>query len=588
MAQRQPIVAVLGHVDHGKTSLLDYIRSLGERTMRQASVAARESGGITQHIGATEVPAAILNTICGDLVGERFKTSGLLFIDTPGHHSFHTLRRRGGALADIAVVVVDIMEGMRPQTEDSIRTLMDEKTPFVVALNKLDRIHGWESEMNRSFAEGITHQNELVSTLLHEQMMKFIGEIASLGLNAELYTTNREVKSTVSMVPCSAQTGEGIADLLAIVVGLSNTFLSGRLETEEKGRATILEGKDIRGLGRVIDAIVFDGSFNKGDSIAIPTTSGVRTSTVRAMLRPRGMSEMRDAGDRWDDIDCVQAAGGIRISCHIEGDIIPGGTIITIGESDEKEIIEEVGRSGSIDIETKHEGMMIKSDSIGGLEALSMELASADINIAAAGIGPIVRKDIRKVAAMEDPLDRCIACFSTTALDEARKEAEIEDIEIIEADVIYHLIDAIERWREKVREDIEAAQPSLTMRPARLAILSNHVFRRSQPAVVGVRILDGMISIGQALIHRDGRRVGTLHSIRSGEDDKTQAHQGDEVAIAIDAGVVGRNFDEEDILLGDLSEDQARVLIQTGSNVGEDSLEELLRLKRSKKHFWAR
>ena len=141
-------------------------------------------------------------------------------------------------------------------------------------------------------------------------------------------------------------------------------------ETEEKGRATILEGKDIRGLGRVIDAIVFDGSFNKGDSIAIPTTSGVRTSTVRAMLRPRGMSEMRDAGDRWDDIDCVQAAGGIRISCHIEGDIIPGGTIITIGESDEKEIIEEVGLSGSIDIETKHEGMMIKSDSIGGLEAL--------------------------------------------------------------------------------------------------------------------------------------------------------------------------------------------------------------------------
>ncbi|HJN56174.1 MAG TPA: GTP-binding protein, partial [Candidatus Poseidoniales archaeon] len=335
MAQRQPIVAVLGHVDHGKTTLLDHIRSLGERTERQASVAARESGGITQHIGATEVPATILNTICGDLVGDRFKTGGLLFIDTPGHHSFHSLRRRGGALADIAVIVVDIMEGMRPQTKDSIQTLMDEKTPFVVALNKLDRIHGWESEEYRSFAVGIKHQNELVKTLLHDQMMKFIGEIASLGLNAELYTTNREVKSTVSMVPCSAQTGEGIADLLAIGVGLSNTFLSERLETEEKGRATILEAKDVRGLGRVVDAIVFDGSFNKGDSIAIPTTSGVRTTTVRAMLRPRGMSEMRDAGDRWDYIDCVQAAGGIRISCQIDGDVIPGGTIVTIDDSDD-------------------------------------------------------------------------------------------------------------------------------------------------------------------------------------------------------------------------------------------------------------
>ena len=166
--------------------------------------------------------------------------------------------------------------------------------------------------------------------------------------------------------------------------------------------------------------------------------------------------------------------------------------------------------------------------------------------------------------------------------------ADDEDIEIIEADVIYHLIDAIENWREKVSEAIEAAQPSLTMRPARLLILPNHVFRRSQPAVVGVRVLDGMISIGQTLVHRDGRRVGALRSIRSGEEDKTQAHQGDEVAIAIDAGVVGRNFDEEDTLLGDLTEEQARLLIQTGNNVGEDSLEELLRLKRSKKHFWAR
>ena len=588
MPQRQPIVAVLGHVDHGKTTLLDYIRSLGERTMRQASVAARESGGITQHIGATEVPANILNTICANLVGERFKTGGLLFIDTPGHRSFHSLRRRGGALADIAVIVVDVMEGMRPQTKDSILTLMEERTPFVVALNKLDRIHGWKTEMNRSFVEGLTQQSEHVKSLLHDQMMKFIGEIASLGLNAELYTTNREVKSTVSMVPCSAQTGEGIADLLAIVVGLSNTFLKERLEIEEKGRATILEAKDVRGLGRVIDAIVFDGSLNKGDLIAVPTTSGVTTTTVRAMLRPRGMSEMRDAGNRWDDVECVQAAGGIRISCHFEGDIIPGGTIITIGADDTEEVKQEVGQSGSIEIQTKHEGMMIKSDSIGGLEALSMECISAEVDIGVAGIGPVVRKDVRRVAAMEDPYSRCIACFNTTALDEARKEAEIENIEIIEADIIYHLLDAIESWRGKVSEAIEEAEPSLTMRPARLLVLSNHVFRRSQPAVVGVKVLDGMVSIGQPLIHRDGRRIGVLRSVRSGEDDRTQAHQGEEVAIAIDTGVVGRNFDEEDILLADLTEEQARVLISTEESVGWDSLEELLRLKRVKKHFWAR
>ena len=130
-SRRQPIVAVLGHVDHGKTSVLDYIRGLGQD--RQASVMAREAGGITQHIGATEVPANLLNEFCSPLMGgKEFLSPGLLFIDTPGHHSFSTLRTRGGSLADIAILVIDLMEGCQPQTLESIRILKNAKTPFVV------------------------------------------------------------------------------------------------------------------------------------------------------------------------------------------------------------------------------------------------------------------------------------------------------------------------------------------------------------------------------------------------------------------------------------------------------------------------
>ena len=107
--RRQPIVAVLGHVDHGKTSLLDHVRSLGKES--RSSVMDREAGGITQHIGATEVPSDILNQICAPLLGGRtFDSPGLLFIDTPGHHSFSSLRARGGSLADIAILIVDVMD----------------------------------------------------------------------------------------------------------------------------------------------------------------------------------------------------------------------------------------------------------------------------------------------------------------------------------------------------------------------------------------------------------------------------------------------------------------------------------------------
>ena len=148
MKIRQPIIGVLGHVDHGKTSLLDAIRG--------TSIAKKEHGGITQHIGATEVPIDTIYEICGPLIKERkFKVPGLLFIDTPGHEAFTTLRARGGSLSDIAILVIDIREKVMPQTVESINILKKFKTPFVVAATKIDLIDGWRNFQNKAFVNEI-------------------------------------------------------------------------------------------------------------------------------------------------------------------------------------------------------------------------------------------------------------------------------------------------------------------------------------------------------------------------------------------------------------------------------------------------
>ena len=206
---RQPIVSVLGHVDHGKTSILDYIRSLGLDS--QSSVMDREAGGITQHIGATEVPADLLNKTCAHMLrGSTFKSPGLLFIDTPGHHSFTSLRRRGGNLADIAILVVDVMEGLQPQTIESINILKQQKTPFVVAANKIDRIHGWQSEWGRSFTEAANDQRRDVSQAFEERWWKLVGQFAEHGFNIERFDQIKDFTQSIAVVPCTAKEGEGL------------------------------------------------------------------------------------------------------------------------------------------------------------------------------------------------------------------------------------------------------------------------------------------------------------------------------------------------------------------------------------------
>ena len=589
--RRQPIVAVLGHVDHGKTSLLDHIRSLGEQG--RSSVMDREAGGITQHIGATEVPSEILNDLCAPLLGgKKFDSPGLLFIDTPGHHSFSSLRSRGGSLADIAILMVDIMEGCRPQTKESLRILKQSKTPFVVAANKVDRIHGWDSEEGRSMAISMSDQSKESLGLFDQRYWELVGQFAEDGFNIERYEKIKDFTKEIAMVPISAREGEGIQDLLAVVIGLAERYLSDQLtDVEGSGEATVLEMKEERGLGKTLDLILHRGSIRKGDEIVLVSDRGGVSTHVKGLFSPRGMSEMRDAGDRWDNTEAAYAAAGVKISAPSLEGVLVGTTLrVVSSEEERRSAIEAANEEANLSIELDEEGVCIKSDTVGGLEALAKELRGEGVPIREASIGKVSRRDVRSAEAASEPLHRMIMAFSTEILEEAEEEIDSSDagVKYIGSEIIYRILEEREEWVEARKAELEEESRGVVVYPGRIMLLPDHTFRVSKPAVVGVRVLAGRVHIGQGLL-KDGNRVGRIKSIRSGQESLKEARQGAEVAISVEGVTVGRQIEEGDVLLVDIPESHARKLRKLEMTpIEKEVYEELLALHRKKDHFWGR
>ena len=562
--RRQPIVAVLGHVDHGKTSLLDHVRSLGEQS--RSSVMDREAGGITQHIGATEVPSEVLNELCAPLLGGKtFDSPGLLFIDTPGHHSFSSLRSRGGSLADIAILMVDIMEGCRPQTKESLRILKQSKTPFVVAGNKVDRIHGWDAEEGRSMAISMRGQSKESLGLFDQRYWELVGQFAEEGFNLERYEKIKDFTKEIAMVPISAREGEGIQDLLAVVIGLAERYLSDQLtDVDGSGEATVLEMKEERGLGKTLDLILHRGSIRKGDEIVLVSDRGGISTHVKGLFSPRGMSEMRDAGDRWDNTEAAYAAAGVKISAPSLDGVLVGTTLRVVNSDEERSAaIASADEEANLSIELDEEGVCIKSDTVGGLEALAKELREVGV--------PIREASIEILEEAEDEI--------------SSSEAGVKHIG---SDIIYRILEEREEWVETRKNELEEESREIVVYPGRIMLLPDHTFRVSKPAVVGVRVLAGRVHIGQGLL-KDGNRVGRIKSIRSGQESLKEARQGAEVAISVDGVTVGRQIEEGDILLVDIPESHARKLRKLEMTpVEEEVYEELLSIHRKNDHFWGR
>jgi translation initiation factor 5B len=557
---RTPIVAVLGHVDHGKTSLLDQIRG--------SAVSEGEAGAITQHIGSTAVPLDVISNIAGDLVDpDDFDLPGLLFIDTPGHHSFSTLRSRGGALADIAVLVVDVNDGFQPQTHEAVDILKRTSTPFIVAANKIDTVPGWNPVEDRPSKVAIEAQSDRVERDLNEKLYEIIGQLSDEDFSADMYWRVQNFQKNIGVVPVSAETGEGVPDLLTVLMGLSQRYMKEAMEidVDGPGAGTVLEVKETQGFGTTIDAVIYDGTISADDRVVVGGLNGPIVTEVRALLEPKPLSEIRTE-KAFEKVDQVTAADGVKIAAPDLDDAIAGAPIRVVRDRDEAEVIADVeAELAEIEVSTTEEGITVKADTLGSLEALASTLGEADIPIMRAEVGDVAPRDVRVAETAGDSKHRAILAFNVDVLDDARQLAEQEDVELFEHDVIYRLIESYEEHVEAIEEAQQEQVLENITRPARFEILQDHTFRQSDPAVVGVEVRGGLLRRNSRIVKFDGtepERVGLLKSIQDEGEDVDEARTGERVAVSIDGPTVGRQIEEGDELWVEIPEKHAKILEQ--------------------------
>jgi len=567
---RQPIVVTVGHSDHGKTTLLDKIRG--------TTVTKMEPGLLTQHVGASYIPIENIRDMCGELL-DKFKIKieipGLLFIDTPGHAAFVSIRKRGSSIADLAILVVDITEGIQEQTDESINILKEFKTPFLVAATKIDRIEGWIQTGDKCFLDSFDKQPDWVKQKFDEKFYKIVGQLSERGFESERFDRITDFKKTVTIVPCSGITGEGIPDLLVMLAGLAQAFLKEQLEVSKGiGKGSILEVKELRGLGTTLDVILYDGEIKKGDWMIIGGKEPIVTK-IKALLKPRPLKEMR-VEKQFENIDYVSAASGIKISAPNLDNVVAGSPVAFVSDERKIEDVKKELQAGieEIEFDTEGEGVILKADNLGSLEAL-IGIFKDKVSIKKAETGKVLRKDVIEIENVNDRLKRLIIAFNVDIDELAAKEAKDKSIRIIQNNVIYQLIEHYEIFVEEEKEKIKLEKLDTITLPAKIKILLGHTFRASKPAVVGVEVLAGTIKSGYRLKKND-REIGKIEAIQSEGSAVDKAVAGDKVAISIDDPTVGRQIEEGDELTTVINEQTLKVLQELNMKEEADLAREIL------------
>ena len=577
---RQPILSVLGHVDSGKTTLLDNIR--------ESKIVEGEAGGITQMIGATEIPLNTVENVCGDLLQQLdtdLTIPGLLFIDTPGHAAFSSLRKRGGSISDIAVLVIDVEEGVQPQTEEAIKILKDSQTPFVIAFNKIDMIPGWKTE-DECFSRNLKNQSESIKQKLDEEIYELMADLNDYGFVIDRFDRVDNFTEKIGVVPISAKTGEGLPELLMVVSGLAQNYLSDQLEVEEgDGKATVLEVSEQKGFGKTIDVIHYDGIIRKNDKLVFGTAEGPEVTDIRALLKPRPLKEIR-LDKQYEEVDQVSPASGIKIAGKDLSNIVSGAPVRT--GTDIEKLKEEVRKeleTSDYDIQTS--GVIVKADSLGSLEALMREIDEMDIRVQKAEVGPIRKSDIIEVEN-EEPVERAILSFNSAATDEAEQLAESKDIRIFQSSVIYEILDDYSKWKKEAEEKRRMESLANVSRPAEIRTLQDHVFRSSNPVVIGMTVVEGVLNQG-SLMTEDGEKVGRIKSIQDDNESLDKAEKGDQVALSIANASLERDFEAGDHLYVDINSEDYRKLqhLEDLLSKGEKkALEKIVEIKDSVDPHW--
>lgn len=592
MAIRKVLLTVVGHVDHGKTSLLDKIR--------RTAVIKGEAGGITQAIGVSIIPMSTIQKICGkllDVFKGKLTLPGLLTIDTPGHAAFTSLRKRGGSLADIAILVVDINEGCKPQTLESIEILKANKVPFIVAANKIDLLPGWKNERKKVLLENINDLSYEVQGEFEKRLYNLVGQLGEKGLQAERFDRVEDYAKQIAIVPVSAQTGQGIPELLMVITGLAQRYFEQKLEIEEEGKAkgTILEVKEEKGLGTTIDTIIYNGKLSVGDTLVIGDIDEPLVVKVRALMEPAELAEMREKKSSFKNVKEVVAATGVKIVAPGLDKAIAGMPVrgCTGKEEDiamlKKEIQAEIG--SSVINEEGNLGVIIKADTIGGLEALRHLLEEKNIPIASSALGDVTKKDLSKLESMRDKDEfyGVLLGFSIKVPADIEEQIKGKGLKIITHDVIYQTIDDYEAYVTKLKKKIEMKELAKIVRPCKFAVLQGYTFRQSNPAIVGVEIEVGKIKTGDPIMTTHGKRISTVKSMKEGKENVSLAEQGKQVAMAMDNVTVGRQVNEGDFLYTDIPEEDFVVLKSLKSHLSileTNVLKEIAEIKRKDNPVW--
>lgn len=562
---RSPIIVTVGHIDHGKTTLLDKIRG--------TSVAKAEPGQMTQHAGASYIPIKTVKGICGELL-ERLKVRidipGLLFLDTPGHAAFITLRRRGGAVSDLAILVIDITEGFQEQTDESLLVLKEFKTPFVVAATKIDKIPGWYPHQNVCFLDSFKKQGDDVKEELEKKIYQLVSQMAERKFDAERFDRIDNFTKHIAIVPCSGMTGEGVAELLVVLAGLAQHFLKDRLELSDVGRGTVLEVKDVKGLGMTIDVILYDGSVRKGDYLVIGGKEPLATK-IKSLLEPRHLQELR-AEKQFQAVDEVKAAAGIKISAPDLEKVIAGSPLIVV--KDEREI-EKAKQAVQKEVEEVQfikgiEGIILKADTLGSLEALIKLFGEEGIPVRKAEVGHVTKQDLVEAENIKDELRRVILAFNVEVLEDAKNLARDLKVEIFQSNVIYRLVEEYREWVYKARErDMEEKLERVT-RPCELFILKGFVFRQSNPAIFGVEVKGGLLKTGVLVKKKDGKIIGRIKEIQKEGQTIKEAKKGDKVAVSMEEPTIGRQIEEGDTLTSVIGDEDLKILREVWDRLSED------------------
>jgi len=572
---RQPIITVAGHVDHGKTTLLDSIR--------KTAIAEGEAGGITQKISFTSFPADKVMWRCPLLEksGIKLDIPGFLFIDTPGHAAFTNLRKRGGSLADLAILVIDINEGIKPQTAEVIEILKLNKTPFVIALNKIDRISGWRKQ-SEELKDNIEKQAQNIKQEFLEKLFTLQGALHSYGFNSDLYYDVKDFSTKLALVPCSGKTGEGIPELLMMLCGLSQKFLRGRLALGKQAKGVILELKKEKSIN-YIEAILYDGVLKKDSELAIASFDKIIKSKIRIL------EEVLPLSANFKPAQEITAATGIRMQLIEQEDVLSGMPFQTFKSESE---IQDLSKEVTENIKLDKQGIIIKADSLGSLEALLLLLSQENIKVSKVGIGNITKADFISAQANfeTEPLNAIIVGFNVEEDEEAKEIAKTcGNIKVLKEEVIYKLIERLQEFRKETENEIKRQKLMKLASLCKLRILPQYVFHNSHPAIFGVKVEGGIARHGIELINKDGEGIGKIKALQSEGKGVEEAKKDQEIAISLPGITFDRQLKDVEFLYSNLGESQYREFKKNKSLLSQEEirvLQEIAQIKRKVKPTW--